>query len=163
MAGRIVKTRGLRGTLKVLSCLNTENIFDNLDVVDIEKPSGKRQQYKIRKIDFSGRFFFLELDGVTDVDAASSLIGGNVLLPKSLLEALPEGEYYWDDIVGLAVYDEEGGYLGKIESIFPTGSNDVYVCKKEKKEILLPAIADVILKIDINSRSMIVRLLSGLQ
>jgi len=91
------------------------------------------------------------------------LIGGNVLLPKSMLETLPEGEYYWDDIVGLSVYDEKGVYLGKIAAIFPTGSNDVYVCKKEEKEILLPAIADVIREIDIKNRSMIVRLLSGMQ
>jgi 16S rRNA processing protein RimM len=77
-------------------------------------------------------------------------------------EKLPEGEYYWRDIIGLDVYDEDDKYIGKIESVFPTGSNDVYVCKGEEREILLPAIADVIRKIDVNHRVMIVRLLEGL-
>ena len=75
---------------------------------------------------------------------------------------LPEGEYYWHDIIGLKVYSEEGEYIGIIESVFPTGSNDVYVCRGEKREILLPAIADVIRKIDINRRVMTVKLLEGL-
>jgi 16S rRNA processing protein RimM len=79
-----------------------------------------------------------------------------------LFKELPEGEYYWRDIIGLNVYTEEGKLLGQIESVFPTGSNDVYVCKGEEREILLPAIADVIRKIDVTRRVMIVRLLEGL-
>jgi len=83
------------------------------------------------------------------------------LIPGDMLEDLPEGEYFWRDIIGLDVYDEEGKHLGVIESIFPTGSNDVYVCKGER-EILLPAIAEVICHVDIDKRIMTVRLLEGL-
>jgi 16S rRNA processing protein RimM len=52
--------------------------------------------------------------------------------------------------------------LGRIESVFPTGSNDVYVCRKGEKEILLPAIEEVVRKIDMDRRIMVVRLLKGL-
>jgi 16S rRNA processing protein RimM len=83
-------------------------------------------------------------------------------LPKDIMEKLPEGEYYWHDIIGLDVYSEEGTYIGIVESVFPTGSNDVYVCRGEKREILLPAIADVIRKIDVNQGVMTVKLLEGL-
>jgi 16S rRNA processing protein RimM len=79
-----------------------------------------------------------------------------------MLKELPPGEYYWRDIIGLDVYTEEGKLLGRIESVFPTGSNDVYVCKGGQREILLPAIVDVIRQIDINRRVMTVRLLEGL-
>jgi 16S rRNA processing protein RimM len=78
------------------------------------------------------------------------------------LRNLPEGEYYWRDIEGLKVITEEGKVLGTIESIFPTGGNDVYVVSGGEREILLPGIAEVIRKIDIDQGVMIVRLLEGL-
>ncbi|MDD1763018.1 MAG: ribosome maturation factor RimM, partial [Methanothrix sp.] len=108
-----------------------------------------------------GKFLFIELEDITDADAAKVLVGCKVLIPEDMLIDLPDGEYYWRDIIGLDVYSEDGKHLGRIESIFPTGSNDVYVCKGER-EILLPAIADVIQSIDINKRIMTVRLLEGL-
>ena len=76
---------------------------------------------------------------------------------------LQEGEYYWQDIIGLDVYGEDDCHLGWVETIFPTGSNDVYVCRGGGKEILIPAIADVIIRINLEERKMIIRLLEGLQ
>ncbi len=101
------------------------------------------------------------MEGITDTNAAKALIGYKVLVSREMLGELPAGEYYWRDIIGLDVYTENGGYLGRIESIFPTGSNDVYVCKGQK-EILLPAIADVIRQIDLKKRIIIIRLPEGL-
>lgn len=160
--GEIVKTRGLRGCLKVLCCLETNNAFTELEFVYIEISSGQKKCFLLKKIDVSGKILFVELEGIPDVESAQALVGCKVFLPKGMQEKLPEGEYYWREIIGLDVYNEEGKYIGRIESVFPTGSNDVYVCKGEEREILLPAIADVIRKIDVNHRVMIVRLLEGL-
>ena len=96
------------------------------------------------------------------MESAQELIGCKVFLPQDVLEKLPEGEYYWRDVIGLAVYTEDNKYIGRIESVFPTGSNDVYVCKGEDREILLPAISEVIRKIDIDHQFMTVNLLEGL-
>ena len=160
--GEIVKTRGLRGCLKVLCCVETNNAFTELEFVYIEISSGQKKCFVLRKIDVSGKILFIELEGIPDVESAQALVGCKVYLPEDMQEKLPEGEYYWREIIGLDVYNEEGRYIGRIESVFPTGSNDVYVCKGEEREILLPAIADVIRKIDVNHRVMIVRLLEGL-
>ena len=160
--GEIVKTRGLRGCLKVLCYVETNNTFAELEFVYIEIRSGQKNRFVLRKIDVSGKFLFIELEGIPDVESAQALVGCKVFLPESMQEKLPEGEYYWREIIGLDVYNEECKYLGRIESVFPTGSNDVYVCKGEEKEILLPAIADVIRQIDLNRRVMTVRLLEGL-
>jgi 16S rRNA processing protein RimM len=160
--GEIVKTRGLRGCLKVLCCVETNNAFTELEFVYIETSSEQKKCFLLRKIDVSGKILFVELEGIPDVESAQALVGCKVFLPKGMQEKLPEGEYYWRDIIGLDVYNEDDKYIGKIESVFPTGSNDVYVCKGEEREILLPAIADVIRKIDVNHRVMIVRLLEGL-
>jgi 16S rRNA processing protein RimM len=160
--GEIVKTRGLRGCLKVLCYVETNNTFAEFEFVYIEIRSGQKNRFVLRKIDVSGKFLFIELEGIPDVESAQALVGCKVFLPEDMLEELPEGEYYWRDIIGLDVYNEDDKYIGRIESVFPTGSNDVYVCKGEEKEILLPAIAEVIRQIDLNRRVMTVRLLEGL-
>ena len=160
--GEIVKTRGLRGCLKVLCYVETNNTFAELEFVYIEISSGQKKCFVLRKIDVSGKILFIELEGIPDVESARAFVGRKVFLPEDMQEKLPEGEYYWREIIGLDVYNEEGKYIGRIESVFPTGSNDVYVCKGEEREILLPAITEVIRQIDINSRVMTVRLLEGL-
>jgi 16S rRNA processing protein RimM len=162
VAGEIVKTRGLRGCVKVLSQLDNQSIVAaHLKDIYIEDVSGQKKRYILNKIDVSGNCLFLEIEAINDVDSAKALIGRKVFLPVEVLADLPEGEYYWRDIIGMDVITEEGKALGRIESVFPTGSNDVYVCKGER-EILLPAIADVIKDIDIDKRIMTVRLLAGL-
>jgi 16S rRNA processing protein RimM len=160
--GEIVKTRGLRGCLKILCYVETRNTFAELKFVYIEQTSGQKNRFSLRKIDSSGNILFVELEGIPDVESAQALLGCKVFLPEDMLEQLPDGEYYWRDIIGLDVYTEDDKYIGKIESVFPTGSNDVYVCKGEEREILLPAIAEVIRQIDVKRRVMTVRLLEGL-
>lgn len=160
--GEIVKTRGLRGCVKALSFLESQDVLDQLDFVYVEAKSGKTSRYAIKKINPAGKFLFLELEGVSDVDAAGALVGSKLLMPRDLLSELQEDEYFWQDIIGLDVYSTDGRYLGKIESIFPTGSNDVYVCRGGAKEILIPAIADAIERIDLQGHKIIVKLLEGL-
>jgi len=161
--GEIVKTHGLKGCLKALSFLESQNILDGLDFVYLESKSGQKCRYEIKTIDPKGKFLFLELADISDVDLAQTLVGSKLLLPREMLGDLPEDEYYWRDIIGLDVYTPEGRHLGRIESIFPTGSNDVYVCRGTYGELLIPAIADAIDKIDLVARRIIVRSLEGLQ
>ena len=161
VVGEIVKTRGLRGCLKVLTQMETQNVIAGLEFVYLEDVLGQRKSHDLRSFAASGKFLFLELADITDIDSAKALAGYKVLIPGDMLKDLPLGEYYWRDIIGLDVYDEEGKHLGRIESIFPTGSNDIYVCQGER-EILLPAIAEVICDIDVDKRIMTVRLLEGL-
>lgn len=161
--GEIVKTHGLKGCLKALSSLESKNILDGLDFVYVESKSGQKSRYEIKTLNPKGKFLFLELTGISDVDAAQTLVGSKLLLPRDMLEDLPEDEYYWQDIIGLDVYTPEGRHLGLIESIFPTGSNDVYVCRGSYGELLIPATADAIDKIDLVSHRIIVKSLEGLQ
>ncbi len=160
--GEIVKTRGLKGCLKALFFLESQDILDGLDFVYLESRTGQKSRHEIKKIDPSGKFLFLELKDISDVDAARALVGSRLLMPRALLGELSEEEYYWSDIIGLDVYTPEGRNLGRITSIFPTGSNDVYVCQGDDGEILIPAIADVILRIDLASHRITVKLSEGL-
>lgn len=86
-----------------------------------------------------------------------------ILVDRDSLEKLPEGVYYIADLIGLEVYTQENILIGKVEDIFSTGSNDVYVVKDEEgKEKLLPGIDEVIKQIDIENKKIIVNLIEGL-
>jgi 16S rRNA processing protein RimM len=162
--GQIIKSHGLAGRVKVLSYLESDRLLTTLKDVFIGPGRDSSKRYPIENVRPEGRTHFsLKLEGVEDRNAADSLRGLRISVPCESLEPLPEGEYYWEDLIGLAVATEDGKPLGRIESIFPTGSNDVYVCKAGGREILLPAIADVIRSVDIQAGTVIVRLLKGLE
>ena len=146
----------------MLSFVDTADISTELEFVYVQDNLGQKKPYTLSKIDISGKFLFIELDTIDNVDLAKAFVGSKIVIPRSMLKELPDGEYYWRDIIGLNVYNEEGKLLGWIESVFPTGSNDVYVCKGEEREILLPAIAEVIQFIDIDKQVMKVKLMEGL-
>lgn len=160
--GEIVKSQGLKGRMKATSYVERGEELASLRKVLIAKENKEPGDYAVRKIIPRRAFFFLELETVDTVESAEALIGSRVLVPESERPELPGGEYYWRDLLGLRVITEEGRFLGHIESIFPTGSNDVYVCCGGEREILLPAISDVILNIDLEKKEMVVRLLEGL-
>jgi 16S rRNA processing protein RimM len=160
--GRIVKSCGLKGLMKAVSYLESNDKVQGLDELYLGFGNDRKGPFKLRGVRSRGKSFFLEIEGVEDLQSAKALIGCDVLIPADKLEELPEGEYYWHDMIGLKVVTEEGRILGVIEAIFPTGSNDVYVCSGGEREVLLPGIADVIRKIDIDRGMMVVRLLEGL-
>jgi 16S rRNA processing protein RimM len=160
--GRIVKSCGLKGLMKAVSYLESNDKVQDLDELYLGFGNDRKGPFKLKGMRSRGKSFFLEIEGVEDLQSAKALIGCDVLIPADKLEELPEGEYYWHDMIGLKVVTEEGRILGVIEAIFPTGSNDVYVCSGGEREVLLPGIADVIREIDIDRGMMVVRLLEGL-
>ena len=104
----------------------------------------------------------ISFKGVTDHDQAEALIGAELFIPETELPELDEDTYYWFELIGIEVYTTKDEYLGRIESIFPTGSNDVYVVKDKQKEILVPALDSVVIDIDLEHKRMRVDLPEGL-
>jgi 16S rRNA processing protein RimM len=160
--GKIVKSCGLKGRMKAVSYLESNDKLQDLNELYISYGNDRKGPFRLKGIRSRGKSFFLEIEGVENLQSAKALIGCQVLIPADKLEKLPEGEYYWRDMIGLKVVTEDGRILGVIDAIFPTGSNDVYVCSGGDREILLPGTADVIRKIDIGRGMMVVRLLEGL-
>ena len=107
--------------------------------------------------------FLLTLDGYQERDSADALRGSEIKLRFEQID-LPDHEYYYWQIVGLEVHTDEGELLGTIDRIIETGANDVYaVVNPEGEQILLPAIEEVVLKVDLDAGQMIVHLLPGLR
>jgi len=105
----------------------------------------------------------LGFEGITTPEEAGRHRNQIISIPASDAQQLHQGEYYFHDLIGLQVTDESGKSLGTLTGIMETGANDVYaVTDQAGNEILLPAIADVILDVNLNRRAMKVRLLPGL-
>ena len=160
--GKIVNTSGLRGRLKVVSYVESHDTLRSLEEVYIRKGNDTKGPFTLKNILVRKNNFLVEMEGVEDIEKARAFVGCHMLISLNKLKKLPEDEYYWRDITGLKVITENGHVLGSITSVFPTGSNDVYVCSGGEREILLPGIAEVIRTIDIERGIMIVRLLDGL-
>ena len=90
--GEIVKTRGLRGCMKVVSFVDAKDISAELEFVYIQDNSGQKKLYNLRKIDISGKFLFIELDAIDDVDLAKTFVGCKIVIPRNMLKELPQGE-----------------------------------------------------------------------
>jgi 16S rRNA processing protein RimM len=108
-----------------------------------------------------GKALLLKLEGVDDRSAADLLRGQDMLAPP--YEDLAEGTYYRDDLIGMAVVDAGGTTLGELSEIFATGSNDVYVVRGPRGELLLPATDDVVREIDAGGRRILVEVSEGLE
>jgi 16S rRNA processing protein RimM len=160
--GKIVKTSGLRGRLKVVSYMESHDTLRSLEEVYIRRGNDTRGPFTLKHILVREKYFLVDMEGVEDTEKARAFVGCHMLISSNKLRKLPEDEYYCRDITGLKVITENGQVLGSITSVFPTGSNDVYVCSGGEREILLPGIAEVIRTIDIERGIMIVRLLDGL-
>ena len=108
--------------------------------------------------------YVIRLDSVEDRTTAESLRGTPLTVPEDDLAELPEGVFYHFQLIDMDVVSEEGERLGRIAEILETPGNDVYLVRKpDCRDLLLPAIRDVVLDVDIESGRVTVRLLPGLR
>ena len=105
----------------------------------------------------------LKLEGIDSQEAAGVLKGHTLTVSPASLPPPPEDTYYHYHLIGMEVYTRKGRLLGTLTEILSTGSNDVYVIKGEGKELLLPALADVILEVDVDKGRMMVELMPELE
>lgn len=123
----------------------------------------KYETLTIGSVRMHGNGMLVRLRGVDSPESAGRFRNQWVYVKSTEVPALPEGQVYKHELVGLTVKTDSGENLGILDEIIETGANDVYVVKKESGgEILLPAIPDVILETDINERVMTVHLIDGL-
>ncbi len=159
--GQIINTHGHKGELKVYPLSDDPRRFYELEHVYIKR-IGDYLKYHVKSVRLHHNAVIIALREIPDMNEAEKMKGLYLELPASELRPLPPGHYYHFQIVGLEVYENDH-YLGKVEEILETGSNDVYVVKKEQgKPIYLPALKEVIKTIDLDSGKMEVKIPPGL-
>ena len=160
--GQIVNTHGVRGLVRVISHSDDPERFFKLKRVILD--DGKNTELEIEQASFHKQFILLKFKGMDDMNAALAVKGKLLKVPESEGLKLDEDEYYLKDIYDMEVFDDDGNFLGIISDIIFTGANDVYVVKKEGiKDLLLPAIKQCILDVDVAAKRMLVHVPEGLR
>jgi 16S rRNA processing protein RimM len=160
--GKILKPVGLQGELKVLLLTDFPDRFKTLREVIIQTKEEEQQQYHIDHLRYGPPFVYITFVGLSSVDQVDALIGGLIQIPEEERVVLPKGSYYQFELQGIDVYLQDGIFLGRVDHILQTGSNDVFVVKGGKKEYLIPALHTVVKEIDISKRRMIIHPIDGL-
>jgi 16S rRNA processing protein RimM len=147
--GRISGAHGMRGAVKVrpdaAAATTDPEVFAALAEVVIGG-----QTYAILQADRLKNQVLLRLAGVDTRSQAEQLTGRQVLGDRRLFPPLPPGEYYWFQLLGLPVYDAgDGALLGRLKEILPTPGHDVYVVVQGQRELLLPAVEEVVVEINL--------------
>jgi len=160
--GKAVKPFGVKGEIKIEPLTDFPERFKGLSRVYLVSPAGKEAACEVRSVRYAGNVPFLLLGGYDSPEKAKALNGWLIKVPEEEAMPLPEGSYYWFELIGMEVVSESGESLGKIVDVFETGSNDVYVMKQGRKETYIPATKEVIKQVDRKAKRMVIHLMDGL-
>ena len=160
--GRVLKPFGVKGEVKVEPLTDFPERFKDLRRVFLVSPRGQELACTIRSARYLNGLPFLFFEGYDSPEKAKELSGLLIRIPREEAIPLPEGQYYWFELVGMAVLSEAGEKLGEIVEVFATGSNDVYVMKRGKEEVYLPATKEIVKQIDRQARTMVIHVMEGL-
>lgn len=149
--GKVVAAQGLQGWIKIQAY--TEYPDSLLDYDTWYLADGQSwQPRKVVKANVRGKVLVAKLQDIDDRTAAEKYKGLLVAVPREQLPPAEEDEYYWSDLIGLAVENQAGDKLGAVESLLETGANDVLVVRGEQGELLIPFIASVIRQVSMKDR-----------
>ncbi len=160
--GRVLKPYGVKGEVKVEPITDFPERFGSLKRVVLESPRGNELPCTVRSVRYLNGLPYLCFEGYDSPEQAKKLNAWLIRIPQEEAVSLPEGQYYWFELVGMTVLSEAGEKLGEIAEVFATGSNDVYVMKQGKKEVYIPATKEVVKKIDRQARTMTIHVVEGL-
>lgn len=148
--GRVNGLYGLRGWVKVFSDTDPREGIASYDPVYLGRGNSWRE-VRIEGGQIHGKGVVLKFEGIDDRDAAVLLKGSDIAVERGQLERLPEGEYYWADLIGLEVVNLEGVKFGRVDRLFETGSNDVLVVRGERERLVPWIRGDVVKDVDLVS------------
>ncbi|MDO4311725.1 MAG: ribosome maturation factor RimM [Eubacteriales bacterium] len=160
--GVISSTHGVRGEVKVFPTTDDVNRFKQLKKIYLD--TGKEQiQLEIQNVKFFKQFAILKFKGIDNINDIEKYKGRSLLIDREDAAPLEEDEYYIADMMGMEVYTEDGNLFGSLKDVMETGANDVYIVdSREHGEVLIPAIKDCILDVDVEAMRMTIHLMEGL-
>lgn len=160
--GVISSTHGISGEVKVFPTTDDVQRFKKLKHVILD--TGKQQLIlEIEGVKFFKQFAILKFKGIDNINDIEMYKGKSLLVTRENAVKLQKDEYFIADMIGMEVYTEDQVLFGTLDDVLLTGANDVYEIKtKEHGMVLVPAIKDCILDINIETKKMIIHLMDGL-
>ena len=162
--GKIVNTHSLKGEVKVISSTDfEEERFKKGSKLLITRGNQLIREVVVQSYRNHKNFLLVKFEGIDSVEEAEKLKNLHIKIDSDEVGELEENEFYFHQIIGCEVFDENDKNLGEIIDILTPGANDVWVIKGENdKEILIPYIEDVVKKIDITSKKVNIEVMEGL-
>lgn len=155
--GKCLKPHGIRGEVKVAILTDFPERFESAQTLLLH--DGKTvTEYRVEGARFHKKAVLLKLEGVDSMEAAEALRSRTVAIPEEELAELEEDEYWHFELEGLTVVDEEGTTVGELTQVLENPGHDIYVVKGSGGEVLLPAVSEYILEVNLPERRMRVRL-----
>lgn len=159
--GVISSTHGIRGEVKVFPTTDDPARFKRLKKVLLDA-GRERLELEVQSVKFFKQFVIVKFRGIDNINDIEKYKGKSLLVPREEAVELDEDEYYIADLIGMEVFTEEGRF-GVLKDVMETGANEVYIIDSDKHgEVLVPAIHDCILNVDVEEKVMKIRLLDGL-
>ena len=160
--GVITGTHGLKGEVKVFPTTDDKERFLDLEEVLLDT-GDELLELKVEYCKFFKKFVFVKFEGLDEINEVEKYKRCPLLVTRDNAVELEEDEYFIADLIGLAVVTDAGEALGTVKDVMETGANDVYIVEmKDGRELLLPAIGDCILDVNLDEGRMTVHVLDGL-
>ena len=161
--GEVTRPHGLRGALRVTPQTDRPERFDDLrECVLWDPPSDARVVRRIREVRHQGDVVLLSLVGCDSPEAARTLSGRLVALPRSQALPPPPGHVYPWQLVGCRVEAEDGHAVGELSGVEPSPAHDLWVVRSEGREHLIPAVPEIVREVDLGARRVVIRPPEGL-
>lgn len=161
--GEVTRPHGLRGEMRVIPHTDRPERFDGLaECVLWDQASDARAVHRIAGTRRQGDAILLSLAGCDSVDAAAALVGRLVALPREQALPVPEGHVYPWQLIGCRVETEDGRPVGEVTGIEPAPAQDLWVVRGAGREHLIPAVAEIVLEVDVSARRVVIRPPEGL-
>jgi len=160
--GTIINTHGIKGEVKINPSTDFNSRFNPGEIVYLPLKD-KDLELIIKKSRNHKQQLLVQFEGYESIQQVEEWKGNHLYIKASQQKQLKENEYYYHEIIGCEMITTEGMRLGEITSILAPGANDVWVVQDEKEqEYLIPYIADVVKKVDVQNKKVIIELMEGL-
>lgn len=160
--GVISSTHGVRGEVKVFSTTDDVQRFKKLKKVILDT-GREHMPLEVESVKFFKQFAILKFKGIDNINDIEKYKGKSLLVDREHAVKLRKDEYFIADMVGLTVFTDDGQEFGVMKDVLETGANDVYIIDSQKHgEVLVPAIKQCILDVDVEQGRMVIHLMEGL-
>ena len=160
--GVIASTHGIKGEVKVFPTTNDAERFRKLKKVILDTGTEKLDM-EIEGVKFFKQFVIVKFKGIDSIDEIEKYKGKSLFVTREDAVKCKKDEYYIADLIGIEVVEESGSPFGRLKDVMETGANDVYIIEmSDGREVLLPAIRQCILDVNIEKGIMTIHVMEGL-
>lgn len=161
LVGKVIRPHGTGGIVRIASYVESEASFVEAGTVFLKKPSGETCRFKVLEAKPHKRVVLMHLEGINSISSAEKIRGSDIFVDKKSLYR-NDDEVFWFELIGLVVYLDTGEEIGRVSKIIATPAHDIYVVQKGSKEYMIPAVHEVVEKIDIQAGRIVIKPPEGL-